>query len=362
MESFGSVHLLEEPEILAGQWAQNLHEFHGFTLFKTSGHRFFCDTGPGQLVGAAPLNGDDKTWVMTLVGASFSYQNLRDVLSRLKADQSQLIAVKTLSTAPVAIEVYFQWAPHAVSVAMDWWQEWLVFTDGIGVDIGVQPASNQGLRCRLACFDMDSTLIKAEVIDELAAEAGLMAEVSAITEQAMRGELDFQQSFTQRLAMLKGLKQAAVESVLNRIQFMDGAQELFRFLRVKGIYSVILSGGFDVFARHVQQQLDIDEVHANHLSFVDGALTGQAVEPIMDAKNKRATLKALAEKLGIPLSQTLAVGDGANDLLMLDQAGIGIAFKAKPKVQTSARIAIRHGSLQTVPFFLGFDATRLKFH
>lgn len=362
MEAPGGVHLLAESEILTGNWAHNLHEFHGLTLFKTSGDQFFCDTGPSQRMGPTLSSGSDTTWVMTLVGACFSYQNLRDVLNRLKADQSQLVAVKTLSHAPAAVEIYFDLAPHAAGVGESWWQEWLLYTDSIGVDIGIKPAAHQGIRCRLACFDMDSTLIKAEVIDELAAEAGLMAEVSAITERAMQGELDFYQSFRQRLSMLKGLDKGAVQSVLNRLELMDGAEALFAFLRAQGIYTVILSGGFDVFAQEVQQRLGIDEVHANQLNFVGGALTGEAIDPIMDASRKRETLKLLAEKLGIPGAQVLAVGDGANDLLMLDEAGIGIAFKAKPKVQASARLAIRHGSLALVPFFLGFTSQESAFH
>ena len=354
MDKSGDVFLLQEADITGGGWATSLHQFQGLNLFKASNATFFCDVGPHQRISPEAIQITGSSYVMTLVGTDITYQNLVEVFARLQADQFQLIAVKTLSLSPVAVEIYFD-LPDSSVLDQVWWEGWLIFTDANKVDIGLKPASHQGKRVRLACFDMDSTLIQAEVIDELAAEAGLMAEVSAITESAMRGELDFQQSFTKRLGMLKGLPESSVSAVLKRIQLMDGAKKLFAELRERGVYTAILSGGFDVFACQVQQTLDIQEVHANALNFVSGELTGEAVLPIMDAERKEASLRELAEKLHIPMTQTLAVGDGANDLLMLDAAGIGVAFRAKPKVQASARMVIRHGDLTRVLYFLGFS-------
>lgn len=229
------------------------------------------------------------------------------------------------------------------------------YADQHQIDVAVQSLEQFATPTRLAVFDMDSTLLKAEVIDELAVEHGVADEVKVITESAMRGEIDFKQSFTQRMAMLKGLNEQAVNTVLARLQLMDGATEAFQFFKEQSIYTAILSGGFDVFAQQVQSQLSIHEILCNQLECVNGALTGQVIEPVIDAKAKQAQLVSMAQRLNIPLKETLAVGDGANDLLMLATAGRGIAFHAKPKVRASVNLSIQLHGLDILPCFLSAE-------
>jgi phosphoserine phosphatase len=207
---------------------------------------------------------------------------------------------------------------------------------------------------RLAVFDMDSTLIEAEVIDELAKAAGVGEQVSEITERAMAGELDFRASFKERLALLKGLDVSVLDSIGASLRLTEGAETLFAELKRLGYKTAILSGGFTYFAKQLQAKLGIDYVFANELEVVDGKVTGVAVEPIVDAQRKADLLKELAHKEGLRLEQTIAVGDGANDLPMLAIAGLGVAFRAKPLVKQSAKQAISTLGLDGVLYLLGF--------
>ncbi|MGY2443427.1 phosphoserine phosphatase SerB [Pseudomonas sp. SDO52101_S400] len=232
--------------------------------------------------------------------------------------------------------------------------EFLSVAQELNVDIAFQEDSLFRRNRRLAVFDMDSTLIEAEVIDELAKAAGVGDQVSEITERAMAGELDFRASFKERLALLKGLDVSVLDSIGASLRLTEGAETLFAELKRLGYKTAILSGGFTYFAKQLQAKLGIDYVFANELEVVDGKCTGVAIEPIVDAQRKADLLKELAHKEGLRLEQTIAVGDGANDLPMLAIAGLGVAFRAKPLVKQSAKQAISTLGLDGVLYLLGF--------
>jgi phosphoserine phosphatase len=222
-----------------------------------------------------------------------------------------------------------------------------------GVDANLHSPKEQAADIKLAVFDMDSTLIQCEVIDELAKHAGVGDRVVDITERAMRGELDFNASFTERLGLLNGLDARVAHKVAASLPFSEGAHELMLTLRARGVRTVVLSGGFDVFADSVINALKMDEYVANTLEIVDNKLTGRVVPPIVNADEKRARLVAIAKSMSIDLSQTMAVGDGANDLKMLQAAGIGIAFRAKPIVREQARYQLTHVGLDGALYLMG---------
>jgi len=221
------------------------------------------------------------------------------------------------------------------------------------LDIAFQRDSAYRRNRRLVVFDMDSTLIRSEVIDELATEAGVGEQVADITEQAMRGELDFNESFKARVALLKGLDEGALEQVRERIQLTEGAERLISTLRALGYRTAILSGGFTWFGQWLQQLLGIDYVHANELEIENGQVTGRVVGQIVNGQRKADLLKDIATQEGISLEQVIAVGDGANDLPMLGEAGLGIAFRAKPLVKQNAEQAISTLGLDGILYLIG---------
>ncbi|MEM1353682.1 MAG: phosphoserine phosphatase SerB [Planctomycetota bacterium] len=206
---------------------------------------------------------------------------------------------------------------------------------------------------KLAVFDMDSTLIQHEVIDELAKQAGRGEEVAAVTERAMRGEIDFDTSLQYRVQTLAGLPEATLRTVADRLNLTQGAKTLIATLKARGITTAILSGGFTYFAESVKNRLGLDFYHANQLEIDQGQMTGKVIPPIVNAERKQDLLREIAADLKLTPDQTLAVGDGANDLLMLASAGLGVAYHAKPKVQQQAQLRINHLTLESVLYLLG---------
>lgn len=282
------------------------------------------------------------------VSAVISHHDL--TIERIERLSSRVTLDAPVDNARAAVEISVRGEPSDVQGLR---AEFFALSSELNVDIAFQNDDLFRRNRRLAVFDMDSTLIEAEVIDELAKAAGVGEQVSAITERAMRGELDFRASFKERMALLKGLDVSVLDQIGASLRLTEGAENLFAELKRLGYKTAILSGGFSYFARQVQARLGIDYVFANELDVVDGKVTGVAVEPIVDAQRKADLLQELAIKEGLQLEQTIAVGDGANDLPMLALAGLGVAFRAKPLVRQSARQSISTLGLDGVLYLLG---------
>ncbi|RHJ91417.1 phosphoserine phosphatase SerB [Parabacteroides bouchesdurhonensis] len=227
------------------------------------------------------------------------------------------------------------------------------------MDISFQEESMYRRMRRLICFDMDSTLIETEVIDELAMRFGIGDKVKAITESAMRGEIDFCESFRQRCALLKGLDVSVMQEIAENLPITEGVDRLMRILKKVGFKIAILSGGFTYFGNYLKQKYNIDYVYANELEVVDGKLTGNYIGDIVDGKRKAELLRLIAQVENVDIRQTVAVGDGANDLPMISAAGLGIAFHAKPKVKATAKQSISTIGLDGILYFLGYKDSYL---
>lgn len=301
-----------------------------------------------------------KRHIVTVLGRTLSAENLARLARVITINGLSIFGITRLSgrrslLSPEAmprtcVEFSVRGTPEDVSALK---AAFLDISREQGIDIGFQEDNAFRRIRRLVCFDMDSTLIQAEVIDELAKRAGQGQKVAAITEAAMRGEMDFAQSLTHRVALLQGLPESVLQDVAASLPLTEGAERLIRTLKGLGYTIAILSGGFTYFGRRLQDQLGIDHLHANELEIRDGLLTGRLAGPIVDGPGKARLLKEIAAREHIALAQVIAVGDGANDLPMLDVAGLGIAFHAKPVVRQGAGQAISNMGLDGVLYFLG---------
>jgi phosphoserine phosphatase len=295
-----------------------------------------------------------NTYVVTVMGGEVSAAALARV-SRILADhavnieriskltQGQLRCVELLVTAPEALDV------------RGMTRKLLRAGASLGIDIAVQKESLYRRAKRLVVMDMDSTLVQIEVIDELARIAGVGEKVAEITERAMNGELDFQGSLRERVALLKGLKATALQEVYSNIPLTPGARNLVRILKRLGFRTAVISGGFKFFTDRLKEDLGLDYAYANQLEIVDGTVTGGLVGPIVDGARKAQLLEEIARQEGITLDQVIAIGDGANDLPMLGKAGLGIAFNAKARVREQADTHISQQSLDSILYLLGLS-------
>jgi len=295
-------------------------------------------TGPGQLH-------------VTVLGSPLKPEAIAAVAGRIAASGANIDRITRLASDPVTcIELDISGAePGPLRNALG-----QVAADR-GVDVAVQRGGLHRRAMRLIVMDVDSTLIQDEVIDLLAARAGCAAEVAKVTESAMRGELDFAAALRERTALLAGLDASVLESVRSGLRLTPGARTLIRTLKRLGYKCGIVSGGFTVVIEPLAASLGIDYVAANRLEVADGKLTGRVLDPIIDREAKTEALRKFARAAGVPLSQTVAVGDGANDLGMIGAAGLGVAFNAKPLVQDAADTALNVPYLDTILYLLGIS-------
>lgn len=305
-------------------------------------------------------------YILTLLGRKLSARQISAV-TRIIAEQGMNIdAIKRLTgripldeqkaNIRACIEFSVRGTPKD-NAAMQ--SELLKLASELEMDYSFQLDNMYRRMRRLICFDMDSTLIETEVIDELAIRAGVGEQVKAITESAMRGEIDFRESFKERVALLKGLDERVMKEIAESLPITEGVDRLMYVLKRYGYKIAILSGGFTYFGNYLKQKYGIDYVYANELEIADGKLTGRYLGEIVDGRRKAELLKLIAQVENVDIAQTIAVGDGANDLPMLAEAGLGIAFHAKPKVVANAKQSINTIGLDGVLYFLGFKDSYL---
>lgn len=301
-------------------------------------------------------------WIITILGRQFTARHIALVTDEIARQQLNIDGIQRLTgrmpldadeepQSKSCVEFSVRGNPLDLNAMRG---RFLQLAQQEEFDISLQE-DNVFRRCRrLICFDMDSTLIETEVIDELAERAGVGDKVRAITERAMRGEIEFCESFRERVALLEGLDERVMREIAENLPVTEGVERMMQVLKRTGYKTAILSGGFTYFGNWLKQKFGFDYVYANELEIVDGKLTGRYLGDIVDGKRKAELLRIIAQVENIDIAQTIAVGDGANDLPMLATAGLGIAFHAKPKVKQTARQSISTIGLDGVLYFLGF--------
>ncbi|MBO5251944.1 MAG: phosphoserine phosphatase SerB [Bacteroidaceae bacterium] len=310
--------------------------------------------------------GKDR-YILTLLGRKLTAKQITAVTSILAEQGLNIDAIKRLtgrqpldeckSNVRACIELSVRGTPRDREEMQ---RNLMQLSSELAMDFSFQRDNMYRRMRRLICFDMDSTLIQTECIDELAERAGVGDQVRAITESAMRGEIDFKESFTQRVALLKGLDESVMKEIAENLPITEGVERLMFVLKRYGYKIAILSGGFTYFGEYLQKRFGIDYVYANELEIIDGKLTGRYLGDVVDGKRKAELLRLIAQVEKVDIAQTIAVGDGANDLPMLSLAGLGIAFHAKPKVVANAKQSINTIGLDGVLYFLGFKDSYLE--
>ncbi len=346
-------------------------------LFKTTADRsgsimkelLFKTSELGVSIKFVPISEDEyndwvgrqgkNRYIVTLLGRQITASNIAQVTKAIADQGLNIDDIKRLTGRVPLIEGAR--APKScieISVRGNLYdrnllqQKFMEFSN-FGIDVSLQK-DDYYRRCRrLICFDMDSTLIETEVIDELAERAGVGAEVKAITEQAMRGEIDFKESFTRRVAMLKGVDVKVLDEIAENLPITEGLERMMSILKRVGFKTAILSGGFTYFGNYLRKRYGFDYVYANELEIEGGCLTGRYTGQVVDGERKAELLQLLCQFEKIDVEQAIAVGDGANDLPMLNLAGLGIAFHAKPKVKATAQQSISTIGLDGILYFVG---------
>jgi len=301
-------------------------------------------------------------YIITLLGRTVTARHIAEVTSVVAEHGLNIDAIKRL-TGRIPLSEDDRAAKSCIELSVrgsltdeerSTMQEGFMNLSEIGLDVSFQKDDIYRRSRRLICFDMDSTLIETEVIDELAERAGVGEEVRAITASAMRGEIDFAESFRRRVAMLKGLDESVMADIAEHLPFTEGLDRLMHVLKRLGFKTAILSGGFTYFGNYLRRKYGFDYVYANELEIEDGKLTGRYLGDIVDGKRKAELLKLISQVENVDIAQTIAVGDGANDLPMLSVAGLGIAFHAKPKVKATAGQSLSTVGLDGILYFLGY--------
>ena len=337
----------------------------------------FKATELGVTIGFEPISDEDyEAWagrqgknryILTVIGRSLSAKQIAMAAQVVASHGLNIDAIKRLTgrmsimhperNVRACVEFSIRGTLED-KVALQ--KELMSMSRSSGMDFSFQKDDMYRRMRRLICFDMDSTLIQTECIDELARRHGVYDQVAAITERAMRGEIDFKESFTERVALLKGLDISVMQDIAEHLPITEGTDRLMSVLKTCGYKIAILSGGFTYFGEHLQKKYGIDYVYANELEVgEDGKLTGRYVGEIVDGRRKADLLRLIAMTEKVNIAQTIAVGDGANDLPMLLEAGLGIAFHAKPRVKEEARQSLSTIGLDGVLYFLGFKDSHL---
>lgn len=321
----------------------------------------FSPVSIGEYEQWVGMRGKDR-WIITILGRRLTARQIAHVTAEISSQGMNIDSIQRLTgrmpldmeeqpLSKSCVEFSVRGMPRDASAMQE---RFMQLSQEEDFDISMQEDTLYRRCRRLICFDMDSTLIETEVIDELAVRAGVGDEVKAITERAMRGEIDFNESFKERVALLKGLDESVMKEIAESLPITEGLDRMMQVLKRVGYKTAILSGGFTYFGNYLKQKYGFDYVYANELEIVDGKLTGRYLGEIVDGRRKAELLRLIAQVENVNIAQTIAVGDGANDLPMLSTAGLGIAFHAKPKVKATAEQSISTIGLDGVLYFLGF--------